>query len=93
MGFGCVIMAAFVLLLFAVSIVGGAFRILRQLMADIWNSIADACSRFWRWITTPLRPKPLERQIDDPNYYNPTEEAPKRYDKTDGIVTSFKKVK
>ena len=39
-----------------------------------------------------FRPKPLESEIDNPNYFNQTELKEKLYDKEDGEYVSYKEV-
>lgn len=70
----------------AISLVRSAVSTLGEIAYGLYLTVKD-------WVCNLFRPKPLESEIDDLDYYHPTEEREKLYDKTDGEYISFKEIK
>ena len=83
---GCLPLLVIMLLFMAVAIVRGVIKTSGDIVYGLYLTIRE------KFIAL-FRPTPTESYIDDVNYYRPTELRPKLYSKSDGVYTSFRKVK
>ncbi|MBQ7238210.1 MAG: hypothetical protein IJS20_05405 [Bacteroidales bacterium] len=70
----------------AISLVRGAINTTINVIIGLYLTIKERILKFFR-------PKPLESEIDNPNYFNQTELKEKLYDKEDGEYVSFREIK
>ena len=70
----------------AISIVRGAINTTINVVIGLYLTIKE-------WFIQLFRPKPLESEIDNLDYYNQTELREKIYDKEDGEYVSYKEMK
>lgn len=90
---GCLLIPAIILIFLAISLVKGLMNMGFNILSIISFKINNIINGILDFFTAPFRDKPVESELDDPNYYRETEERPKRYERTDGEYTSYKKVK
>ena len=83
--FGCLPILAIVLIVMAISLVRGAINTTINVIIGLYLTIKER-------ILQLFRPKPLESEIDNLNYFNQTELKEKLYDKEDGEYVSYKEV-
>ena len=83
--FGCLPFLAIVLIVMAISLVRGAINTTINVIIGLYLTIKER-------ILQLFRPKPLESEIDNLNYFNQTELKEKLYDKEDGEYVSYKEV-
>ncbi len=83
---GCLPLLAIILLLVVISFVRGLLRTAVDVLYGLYLTVRE------RWFGL-FRPTPTESEIDDINYYRPTEERPKFYTSEDGKYISYKETK
>ena len=83
--FGCLPLLAIILIVMAISLVRGAIDTTINVIIGLYLTIKERILKLFR-------PKPLESEIDNPNYFNQTELKEKLYDKEDGEYVSYKEV-
>lgn len=84
--FGCLPLLAIILIMVVLSLV-------RNLFKTAFDVLLGAYLTFQDWVYGLFRPSPIESEIEDPNYYHPTEEREKLYSDKDGEYVKFKNVK
>ena len=84
--FGCLPILAIILIVMAISLVRGAINTTINVIIGLYLTIKER-------ILQLFRPKPLESEIDNPNYFNQTELKEKLYDKEDGKYVSYREIK
>lgn len=84
--FGCLPILAIILIVMAISLVRGAINTTINVIIGLYLTIKER-------ILQLFRPKPLESEIDNPNYFNQTELKEKLYDKEDGEYVSYREIK
>jgi len=90
---GCLLIPAILLLFLAIAVVKGLLNMGFNVISIIGYKINSAINSFLDFITSPFRAKPVESDLEDPNYYQATEEKEKKYNDLDGDYVSYKKVK
>lgn len=83
---GCLPLLAIILLLVVISLVRGLLRTAVDVLYGLYLTVRE-------WWFGLFRPTPTESKIEDINYYRPTEERPKYYDKEDGKYVSYKNIR
>lgn len=77
----------------AIAVVRGLLNMGLNILGIVGYKINNFLNSLYDTLTSPFRPKPTESDIEDPNYYQATEEKPKRYSEEDGEYIDYKKTK
>ena len=83
---GCLPILAIILIVVVISLI-------RRLFKTTFDVLLGAYLTFQDWVYGLFRPSPIESEIEDINYYKPTEEHPKLYTEEDGEYVRYKTVK
>jgi len=90
--FGCLLIPLVILLFVAIALVRGLLNMGFNVLSIIGYKINGLINDTLDFITSPFRAKPTESEIEDPNYFQATEEKEKKYNDHDGDYIKFKKV-
>lgn len=90
---GCLLIPIIILLVIALAVIRSVMSMGINVLKILGYKISDMIDDIWDFLTAPFRAKPVESDIEDPNYYQPTEERPKRYSESDGEYIAYKKIK
>ena len=82
---GCLPILAILLVVVVLSLIRGAVNTAINVVIGLYLTIKERIQQLFR-------PKPLESEIDNLDYFNETELKEKLYDKEDGEYVSYKEV-
>ncbi len=82
---GCFPILLIILVVVALSLVRGVVNTLGDIVIGLYLTIKEKIGNLFK-------PKPLESEIDNTDYFVETTEKPKYYDKSDGEYTSYKEI-
>ncbi|MBO6012847.1 MAG: hypothetical protein J6P82_04950 [Bacteroidales bacterium] len=82
---GCVVVLLFIAPVVALAIFRTVANTLGTIVLGVYYSVRD-------FFHNLFAPKPVESDIDNPDYFVETTEKPKLYNKDDGEYTSFKEL-
>lgn len=90
---GCLLIPLVILFFLAIALLRGLFSMGANILSIIGYRINNAINSFIDLLTSPFRAKPVESELDDPDYYQTTQEHPKRYSASDGEYVEYKKIR
>ena len=83
---GCLPILAILLVVVVLSLIRGAVNTAINVVIGLYLTIKERIQQLFR-------PKPLESEIDNLDYFNETELKEKLYDKEDGEYVSYREIK